>query len=78
MINRRERTARVLLRHLRTWLHEDGCLTRQAEIAEALGINRSTLSLWLNGHTVPNFDSLKKIAAFLNTKLNTNAEGKRS
>lgn len=39
----------------------------QSDLAEYLGVTRTTVSYWCNGKNVPRMDKLEQIAVFLNT-----------
>ena len=42
----------------------------QAELAEAVGVDRKTVGLWERGETVPSFDNLDKLESVVGSRLN--------
>lgn len=53
----------IFVRNLRRIMQEND-LT-QEDISKALGINRSTVSLWVNGVSYPRIHTLQKLADYL-------------
>ena len=44
------------------------CLMSQMEFAEAIGVSFATVNRWENGKNRPNFQTIKRIAKFCETK----------
>lgn len=48
---------------------QDGLL--QAQLAKALGVSKSTVSMWETGERTPTLETLEEIADYFNVDLNT-------
>lgn len=49
------------MKKLREWLLKNN--KRQADLALLIGVHESAVSQWLNGHSRPTLDSLRKVSA---------------
>ena len=48
---------------------------KQCEIASDIGVQESSLSLWINGHWTPSLESMYKIAKYFGTTVDALLEG---
>ena len=59
-----EERAKLFGKNLDYLLHREGL--QQKELAKALGVSKSTVSMWITGQTSPRMDKVKKITELLN------------
>lgn len=53
---------KIFSRNLRNLVYESG--KSQTEVAHDLGINKSTMSTWMNGTRVPRMDKVDRLCAY--------------
>lgn len=54
----------LFIKNLKRILNEKHCLS--SELAEGIGVRKSTVSNWMNGLSLPRMDKINRICGFLN------------
>lgn len=57
---------KIFVENLKRILKEKKCLA--SELAEGIGVRKSTVSNWMNGLSLPRMDKINKICGFLNVE----------